>query len=385
MLKANYIFFFLTIVGSVLNGQDNNDTIKTELKFKGQISTWAHFNPKNDYQLYLGARAIPQLNYEIQMPKSKLIDFEASANIYGDVGIHFVDSLKADGNVSPYRVWARYSAQQFELRVGLQKIDFGTAKMLRSLRWFDQVDPRDPLQLTSGVWGVLGRYYFLNNANIWLWALYGNDERKGNEILKTNSGFPEFGGRVQAPFLGGETALSYHHRTSNSQDLNGIIPIHDEIGENRIGFDAKWDLFVGLWMEASWLNNNKDLGVFTNQQMLTLGTDYTFGLGSGLNVVFEHMLTGYSEKAFQLAENTNFSALSIIYPISMFDNITAMVYYDWTNGEVYNFINWFRQFDNTTLYLMAYWNPENTVLPMYDGTQNLYGGLGIQLMYVYNF
>ena len=68
----------------------------------------------------------------------------------------------------------RYSSDQFELRLGLQKINFGSASMLRPLMWFDQMDPRDPLHLTDGVWGLLARYYFLNNANIWLWGLYGN-------------------------------------------------------------------------------------------------------------------------------------------------------------------------------------------------------------------
>ena len=63
---------------------------------------------------------------------------------------------------------------KLHIEPGLQKINFGSATMLRPLMWFDQVDPRDPLQLTDGVWGVLGRYYFLNNANIWLWGLYGN-------------------------------------------------------------------------------------------------------------------------------------------------------------------------------------------------------------------
>ncbi|MCK5209464.1 MAG: hypothetical protein KAQ79_15625, partial [Cyclobacteriaceae bacterium] len=132
--------------------QDSTSSVQTSLLFKGQLSSWAHFNPNNPYPLYLGGRYIPQVNYEIQFPKTKLIDFEASANIYGDVGIHFFDSASANGNISPYRIWARYSTEQLELRAGLQKIDFGTATMLRALRWFDQIDPRDPLRLTEGVW-----------------------------------------------------------------------------------------------------------------------------------------------------------------------------------------------------------------------------------------
>jgi len=35
-----------------------------------------------------------------------------------------------------YRGWIRYSGSQFEARVGLQKINFGPAQLLRSLKWF---------------------------------------------------------------------------------------------------------------------------------------------------------------------------------------------------------------------------------------------------------
>merc|ERR1712127_1137306 len=106
------------------------------------------------------------------------------------------------------------NTNQFELRVGLQKIDFGSASLLRPIQWFNQIDPRDPLQLTNGVYGVLGRYYFLNNANIWLWTLYGNEKTRGFDALETNKKVPEFGGRIQYPTKKGEIALSYHHRSA---------------------------------------------------------------------------------------------------------------------------------------------------------------------------
>ena len=128
-----------------LKGQDSVSSLNDSINFKGQLSSWAHLNPKNPYPLYLGSRYIPQLNYEIQLPESKLVDFEVSANMYGDAGIHFFDSAYADGDLNPYRVWGRYSTEQLEVRLGLQKINFGSATMLRALRWFDQVDPRDPL------------------------------------------------------------------------------------------------------------------------------------------------------------------------------------------------------------------------------------------------
>ena len=374
------LIFFITIS----KGQDTTAVVAHTFLFKGQLSSWAHFNPNNPYPLYLGGRYIPQVNYEIQFPTTKLIDFEASANIYGDVGIHFFDSASANGNISPYRIWARYSTEQFEVRLGLQKIDFGTATLLRALRWFDQIDPRDPLRLTEGVWAGLGRYYFLNNVNVWIWGLYGNKNPKGTEEIKTNTAFPELGGRVQFPVPRGEAAFSYHHRVADSEYLGGLIPSYSEIQENRIGFDAKWDLIVGLWLEAAWVSKKENVGMFTNQEAFTVGTDYTFGIGSGLYVILENMLISNDEVAFEFANTSNISALSMMYPIGMFDNINAIFYYDWTNNSLYNFVNWYRQFDHTTLYVMGYWNPETAQIPAAGRETNLYGGKGIQVMFVFN-
>ncbi len=386
MNKQHYIFIFFVILSIQTLGQENASDFKTQFEFKGQLSTWGHFNPDNPYPLYLGGRYIPQANYELQFPKNQLIDFEVSANFMGQTGVHFFDSISADGKINTYRVWGRYSTEQLELRFGLQKIDFGTAMMMRALRWFDQVDPRDPLRLTEGVWAGLGRYYFLNNVNIWFWGLYGNKNPKGMEIIKTNSSIPEFGGRIQFPVPLGEAAFSYHHRIADSENISEYIPSYSEIQENRIGVDAKWDLLVGIWLEAAWITKNKNLGILTNQEIMTLGTDYTFGVGSGLNVTLEHMFLSYDEIAFNFKNTTNFTGLSVNYPVGMFDNISAIFYYDWTNKSMYNFVNWFRQFDKTTLYLMGYWNPENAVIPTMGlgSGENLFGGIGIQIMYVFN-
>jgi len=384
MKKQIHILFFIILLSFQSYSQDSISELKNSVKFKGQVSTWAHFNPENPYPLYMGGRYLPQLNYEIQLAESKLIDFELSANLYGNAGIHFFDSAYVDGNVNPYRIWGRYSTEQLEIRLGLQKINFGSATMLRALRWFDQVDPRDPLQLTEGVWAALGRYYFLNNANLWLWALYGNKNPKGLEIMKTNTKHPEFGGRFQFPVIIGEAAISYNYRVADSRDLNGIIPLFDEIPENKIGIDTKLDMIIGLWFEGVWINKGKNIGDFTNQEVLNFGLDYTFGIGSGLNVVFEHMLLANGEKAFQFSSTTNFSGLSVNYPIGMFDNIRAVFYYDWANNSMYNFINWYRQFDKTTFYVMAYWNPENGQMPTSGTSENLYNGIGVQLMLVFN-
>ncbi len=183
------IFCLLQVFSGTLPAQDS-------LTFKGQLSAWALYNGGLDLPVYMGGRYIPQLNYEIKLKKDQLIDFEASANINGNFGFQPFDTLKATGTIKPYRLWGRYSSRQFEVRLGLQKINFGSAQLIRPLMWFDEVDPRDPLGLTDGVWGVLGRYYFLNNMNVWFWSLYGNKNARGWDFAPTNRDVPEFGGQI---------------------------------------------------------------------------------------------------------------------------------------------------------------------------------------------
>ncbi|HPG73422.1 MAG TPA: hypothetical protein PLM49_03960, partial [Bacteroidales bacterium] len=180
----------------------------------------------------------------------------------------------------------------------MQKINFGSASMIRPLMWFDKLDPRDPLQLTDGVWGILGRYYFLNNANLWLWALYGNKEAKTWEIGNTSLQRPEFGGRLQLPVPKGEVAFSYHNREVDKSGMGEIPAIVEIVNENRFGLDGKWDLGVGLWFEAAWMHKSKNMGIFTNQFSACVGIDYTFGVGNGLNLIFEQLLFAYDEKPF---------------------------------------------------------------------------------------
>jgi hypothetical protein len=354
------------------------------LHFKGQLSPWINVNFDNKLPLFAGGNYIPQINYSHRISENKLFDTELSANIYGSVGFHPFDSARADGKIKPYRAWIRYSSDQFELRLGLQKINFGSASLLRPLMWFDQMDPRDPLHLTDGVWGLLARYYFLNNANLWLWGLYGNHDPRAWEIIPTNKRIPEFGGRLQVPVPGGEAAISYHHRTADNRGMIIFNDQLDKIPEDRFGFDARWDLEVGIWIEGSWTRKRMNLGTLTNQEILNAGVDYTFGLGNGLYVAYEHLLLSYDQKAFDFANRTSFSLLTANYPVGQFDKLSAIVYFNWTNKTIYNFVSWQKQFDNIMLYIMGYWNPVYYQLPAQSGTTNLYSGKGIQLMLVFN-
>jgi hypothetical protein len=353
------------------------------LSYKGQLSLYSHLNSRNSLPWWNGGRYIPQLNYSHHLKNDRLVDFEASMNIYGNAGLNPFDSLNLTGNVKPYRLWARYSTNQLEIRAGLQKISFGSASLLRPLMWFDQIDPRDPLKLTDGVWGILARYYFLNNANIWLWGLYGNNKIKGWETFTTSKNTPEFGGRLQLPVPRGETGLSFNHRVADLSNFSGLESA-GQIPENRFGLDAKFDMVVGWWIEASWSNYNKKAGPFANQEIINAGIDYTFGLGNGLSVIYEQLTVSYDTDPFAFTKNTTFSLLNFSYPIGLFNNLNAIVYYDWTNNNAYNFVTWQRQFNKFTFYMIGYLNPRSYKIPSQETNGVTYAGNGLQIMLVFN-
>ncbi len=354
------------------------------IRFKGQLSAYAHINPDNEYPWWNGGRYLPQVNFEIPSESGRLIDFEASANMYGNIGMRDFEAFSSNGDLKPYRMWVRYSTPQLEIRGGLQKINFGSASILRPLMWFDQMDPRDPLQLTDGVWGILGRYYTLNNTTFWLWALYGNDNLKGWEAVKTNAHIPEAGGRIQLPAGSGEAALSYHYRVADSRDLAEEHLRYEQVPEHRLGFDARFDRVIGYWIEASWKTMGKDLGMLSNQEILNLGLDYTFDLGNGLTVVYEQLLAAYDEKPFRFNESITFSLLNASYPVGLFDNISYILYYDWRNRAAYNFVNWQKQFNRLTVHLMGYSNPKSYRIPTVTTSDILFAGTGLQVMLVFN-
>jgi hypothetical protein len=373
--------FFVTLLIEMDAFAQKQDT----LRFSGLVSCWGNYNPGNALTLNGGARYIPQINFGFNKPANAILDLEASVHISINGGIHPFDSISSDGKIKPYRLWVRLSGKQYEFRLGLQKINFGSASMLRPLMWFDQLDPRDPLHLTDGVWGLLGRYYFLNNANLWLWSLMGNKGPKTWEAGKTCQEFPEMGGRIQIPAGRGETAVTYHFRKSDTRALFPGLTGMPDVPEHRFGIDGKWDIGPGIWFEGSWIHKTKNTGPLTNQEMMSIGMDYTVGIGNGLSLLFEHLWYAMDEKAFHFDNSISFSGLSFSYPLGLNHQISAIFYHDWKNNSQYNFLNWRRQFNHFYLYLMAFRNPENYSLPQQAEGNQLFSGTGIQAMVVFNY
>ncbi|MCA0362502.1 MAG: hypothetical protein LCH67_00520 [Bacteroidetes bacterium] len=369
--KIFILFFLIFFQEYISNAQIQSD-------FKGQLSWLNTYSNAQKFNSTL--RYIPEYSAKYEFDSIRKIDFESSFNFTTS---YFTDSGKVAFNPSAYRLWVRYSTKQSELRLGLQKIDFGSATLLRPLQWFNRIDPRDPLRITNGVKALLGRYYFVNNANLWIWGLLNNTEVRGMDIFSTKRKYPEVGGRLQLPVPKGEIAFTYHHRT-------GILPenfpaqVNSSFAENRIGFDTKLDLIAGIWVEGTSIFRNADLGSLRNQTTLTLGTDYTFGLGSGLNLMFEKMWVGFGEKFGKYQQNIHLNALVGTYPININNRISVYGIYS-KKSEISSLVgNFEHQFNKITAYLMFFHNRSGSFSLLQNQMGTQFNGKGFNILLIYN-
>jgi hypothetical protein len=359
---------------------------KVKTRFENQFSGWTTVNFNDHTGFQLGGRYIPTLSVSDSLRKFQTVSAEISINAYGNYYTAGNNISDFSGNIKPYRLWLRYTLPRLEFRIGLQKINFGSASILRPLMWFDRIDVRDPLQLTDGVYSFLGRYYFQNNVNIWFWTLYGNNEPMGWETIPTKKHTPEFGGRIQIPVPRGEAAISYHHRKAETAFDTSFIMNNAIYPEDRLGIDGKWDLGVGVWFEVVAKHNSiTNSWIPTWETYVNLGMDYTFGLGNGLNVITEYFRYGSNSPLLENGHKANFSVLSVNYPFGLMNTITGMVYYNWDQKDWYRFISFQRKYDYLSLYLMAFWNPDRFALYSISEDRNLFAGKGVQLMAVLNF
>ncbi len=330
------------------------------------------FEKSSTQQYHLGIKYQSMISLNIIQKETFEIDCEVTADLsYKCIKNDSISFEEKKAEV--YRGWIRYSGSQFEARIGLQKINFGPAQILRSLKWFDTIDPRDPQEETEAVRTMLFRYYFLNNANLWFWGILAKEEFKGLESFTSKEDSYEFGGRIQYPFKFCETAFSFHHR---ELEIDGT-------SENRFGLDARWDFEIGLWLEVVASKFSKDNFTPNWEKFLTLGADYTILLGNGIHVLGEHFIYSNSENDFyESSYKAESSAISLNYPIGLLDNISTIITYNWEIKDWFRFFSYQRNYDHLSIYLNFSWNPK---VDSFESDQISTDGKSAQLMIEYSF
>ncbi len=359
-----FIILFMTITA---------DSKSQNIRFNGQISSWGTGVKINEnWNGSYGLRYIPQFNYNYYLNEDEVLNTEILFNSY-----YITDFTTSEFKVKLYRAIFRYTTAQSELQIGLQKINFGPARLLRPLMWFDRIDPRDPLKLTDGVYALRFKYSFLDNSLLWLWCLYGNTENKGYELLPTEKRAPEVGGRFQLPAFDGEIGVTFHTRRVDASLYY--------YWENRYALDGRWDIGIGIWFESAWQQNISSLTAYKWNRMTTLGTDYTIPVGNGIYIMAEHLLTTFSDSFWSTGQSRQISATMISYPIGVFDNISLQEYYDWDNKNLYQYFQFQRTYDSFIINFALFHYPENGGSLFFNGENSLLSGYGLQLMLVFNY
>jgi len=347
--------------------------------FGGQLSAWVNeAEVDGHWENNSGIRYIPQFTLSRQISDDLLFDVELSLNGYVSY-----DSLDASDNsdLDLYRFKIRMATAKMEARLGLQKISFGPALLLRSLKWFDRLDPRDPQKLTDGVYGFRYKYSALNNAGYWVWILMKNDDLKGLEFLPSDGEKPEIGGRIQYPVPYGEIAATFHTRKVD------LSPYHlSDTTENRYALDGRWDRIVGFWFEAVLQDQGIDFLPYNWVKFTTLGMDYTFGVGNGLYMLGEHLVISLSEDKWKWRNNYNFSALHINYPLGFFDALSAICYYSWDENDIAPYVSWTRALDALDITISCFKYPETgeNLLGMSRESDSVGRGTGAQVLFIYH-
>jgi hypothetical protein len=378
----NSVFHISVLVFAVFF---SNQAGAQKADLNGQAAGWFTVNHSGTTNFQPGVRFVPQFTFEHAYNNKGKIEGELSADGFASYTFQSDGYRVFDGNARLYRAWVRYSSGRFEIRGGLQKINFGSANILRPLMWFDRVDPRDPLKLTAGVTGIMSRYYFRNNANIWIWGLVGNDKSKGWESVPSSLWRPEIGGRLQLPYPKGEIAFTWHNREGRFADGSAAqLGGAQFFNENRFGIDTKVDLGVGLWAEGTVAKRSNPF-IPDYEKAFTVGADFTFGIGQGLNVMAENMFISTSESFLASDNSLSLTGLSLSLPLTAIIRANVIFFYDWKNSGLYNFANLTLSFNRFTVNVIAFHNPDNFAVLSFGSGRNLFSGYGGQLMAVYNF
>ncbi|MBU4443783.1 hypothetical protein KJ656_01705, partial [bacterium] len=149
--------------------------------------------------------------------------------------------------------------------------------------------------------------------------------------------------------------------------------------ENRVAMDGRWDIFIGAWFEAV-VQHQEVASPFNYTKMLTLGLDYTFGIGNGLYMSTEHMINQLANEFDKSDVDAQLSALMLNYPLTFFDNLMLIGFYSWETKDFYQYFGWQRTYDSLVLNVSAFNYPESPLM----GTNSFGAGYGVQLMFIFN-
>ena len=353
------VFYVLCIINSNIFAQSSS--------LKGQLwgSVLHGNNPplgRSNYEETWGY--IPTFSFEKNLINNSKIDLEWAYKL-GKIYAGDYPTGKLD---APYRLWFRYSSDRLEARLGLQKISFGPAMILRSLSWFDTIDIKDPTGQTEAVEAFRLRMFPSNSIGLWFWSI--NNEQ---DTLS-------FGARTELSLNAGELGLTYHIDQSTLPQSIGQTPVYLANAHQRIAFDYRYDGFIGFWNESALISSDR-----FDIIMATVGADYTLPISNGILVMAEYM--SISNKFDSYESSQSYTAFMASMPLGMVHQLMFILQFDLEENRSYNYLRWSSTYDRYSLNFILSISPKRAdyILPEENLPRSLTGfGIGLQFMFIYN-
>ena len=349
-------------------------TFAQPFSLKGQFwSNMLHGNdpPAGHSSFVTDLGYIPMLSLSRDLSINQFVDLEWSYRMqYRMYEEDVVFSSK------PYRLWLRYSSDQIEARLGLQKIAFGPTVVLRSLAWFDTIDPKDPTGQTDAVEAFRLRLFPSSSLALWLWSI-NNDQ----DTLS-------YGGRAELSASIGEWGLTYYQDPTKLGQSVGQFPIFISGPHQRAAIDYRYDGYFGFWFEGVGIFADRKQDVELNRfTLFTLGADYTIPVGPGLLIMAETMRINSSSTAKESSTEQTYTALMASLPINMLHQLMFIAQIDWDNSHMYNYLRWGITYDHFSLNFILSISPKrgDYEIAKEDLPKTVAGfGTGLQFMLIYN-
>lgn len=375
MARIAHLLIPILMVGHTAAAEPNYPDFSMQIDLVGQGLA------ADPEQAFITARILPNIRYQTERGEWQL-DSQLTGNFSGS----WLEPKPLGGKnyqhlEKLHRLWVSANYDTSQITVGLQKINFGSARILRSLQWFDELDSQDPTQFTRGIKAALIKHYFADDSNIWAWFSSKNTEPLGTLPLRGSSDEPEFGGRFQQPIPSGELAISVHHRLL---DDDAGLPTE----ETKLGLDGFFDVLAGLWFETSWSHFHDTSDLINNLFFTTVGGDYTFDIGDGLHALAEVQLVTIDSKVPNTEANHLTAVVVSTYTLSIIEQITAL----WTRGltnETTHVNLSYQQTRDSVLWRVGYFyqffDPAASALTRRSDVAQKANGHGVQLFGQINF
>ncbi len=357
-----HLFIILTVVliYSQPSAAASSFSVKGQFWINGLHGTGA---PTNQPSFETNVGYIPTFSFFKGLSNGQLVDMEWAYRLDRS----YSGQTLLYNNKSHHRYWVRYSSDQLEARLGLQKVIFGPSLVLRTLSWFDTINLMDPTEQTDGVQAFRLRWFPSNSLSLGSWAI-NNDQ----DILS-------YGSRAELSSSAGEWGLTYHQDPTKSLQL-GQNNISRFGSHSRLAIDYRYDGFIGLWNESALISSDK-----SKITMATVGADYTLPIAGGVLVTAEYL--SISNKMDADVSSQSYTALMASMPLGMVHQLMFISQLDLEEDRSYNYLRWSSTYDYYSLNFIISINPEQVDCKTLEKptSKSLAGpGTSVQFMFIYN-